>query len=232
MRSIYKYIQLQKKKMDNVLDKHNYLSLINNKKKINHFGGVKNDCSDNLTLTKDKLTIKLCKLSTILQNTEKIMKKINTLKIEATDKTIGDMSDDDLLQFVAKIPSINKNMKFNTYSPTQMKTIYNSYYSLQQNFLLSIAFRRNLYDSFQIIVDIITDLNIFLKQINKSKSNKEISTFKQSITSITNNLKQLVKQPNKKNQSNTSQTTGKQNIITQLQNKLNGIQQQLKNLKY
>lgn len=56
MRSIYKYIQSQKKKMDNVLDKHkynffitdnNYLSLINNneklkkihKKNITHFEG-------------------------------------------------------------------------------------------------------------------------------------------------------------------------------------------------
>lgn len=114
------------------------------------------------------------------------------------DKTIGNMSNNDLLQYVTKIPTMDKKMKFDTYNSTQMKTIYNSYYSLQQNFLLSIAFRRNLYDSFQIIADIIIDLNAFLKQINKSKSNKEISTLKQSITSITNNLKQLVKQPNKK----------------------------------
>lgn len=248
MRSIYKYIQSQKKKMDNVLDKHkynffitdnNYLSLINNneklkkihKKNITHFGGGKKDCSDNLILTKDKITIKLCKLNTILQSTEEIMKKINTLKIEGMDKTIGNMSNNDLLQYVTKIPTMDKKMKFDTYNSTQMKTIYNSYYSLQQNFLLSIAFRRNLYDSFQIIADIIIDLNAFLKQINKSKSNKEISTLKQSITSITNNLKQLVKQPNKKNQlTNPSQNTRKQTLVKNLQNKLNAIKTQVNGL--
>lgn len=248
MRSIYKYIQSQKKKMDNVLDKHkynffithnNYLSLINNnkelrkihKKNISYFGGGKNDCSDNLILTKDKITIKLCKLNTILQSTEKIMKKINTLKIEGTDKTIGSMSNNDLLQFISKIPKIDKDMKFNTYNPTQMKTIYNSYYSLQQNFLLNVAFRRNLYDGFQIIADIITDLNAFLKQISKSKSNKEISSLKQSINSITNNLKQLVKQPNKKNQqSNSSQTTGKQTLVKSLKNSLNSIKKKINGL--
>ena len=245
MRSIYKYIQSQKKKMDNVLDKHrynffitdkNYLSLINNNKKLNkinkkkviHLGGGKNDVSNNIILTKDKITIKLCKLNTILQSSEKIMKKINTLKIEGTNKTIGDMSDDDLLEFIAKIPAINKNMKFDTYNPSQMKTIYNSYYSLQQNFLLSIAFRRNLYNSFQIIADIITDLNAFLKQISKSKTNKELSSLQQSVNNITNSIKQLVKQPNKKNkQSTLLQNTEKQKLVTSLKNNLSLIQSQI-----
>ena len=88
----------------------NYLSLINNNNKLNkinkkniiHLGGGKNDASNNIILTKDKITIKLCKLNTILQSSEKIMKKINTLKIEGTNKTIGDMSDDDLLEFICK----------------------------------------------------------------------------------------------------------------------------------
>ena len=141
------------------------------------------------------------------------------------------MSNNDLLQYIAKIPTIKKEMKFDKYSPTQMKTIYNSYYSLQQNFLLSIAFRRNLYDGFEIIADIITDLNAFLKQISKSKSNKEISSLKQSINGITNSLKQLVKQPNKKSQPLTqSLNTVKQTLVKSLQNKLNTIKTQVSRL--
>ena len=210
MNKILRNIKARKKKLDKTLEKYEfdyfitdkgYLNLIKYNKKLGGLykksleqtGGEQPVQSNNKKqVNEGNIKLKICKLSNIVKSMKNIMTNINGLQIMGLDKKIGDMTDMDLMKYISSISNVGKGVKFDRYNSKQMETMYKSYYSLTQNLLLSIAFQRNFLSSYELIIEIVNDIDSYINQVKNTELKAQIVSIKQSVENINNIVKTLV----------------------------------------
>ena len=223
--------------LNNVLKKVNYNKFIKSKKIMKIMKGGVNPAAKANNSAKAKATTnnkkmisvsdELCKLTAMLRSMSDIEKTLKSVNIPEVGK-IGNMTIEQLLGNIAKIPNIN-NSTFKNYNQATMKRMYNSYRAMLKYVVIFIKYMVSSYEVQVSTMGILKMQEASMKQIKSNVGSlkasntlqKKINNMEQQLKSLSVDIKGIINNKNKvPNSSKMNSIINKlTNVLSAMENK-------------